>query len=148
MNIFENLDLDLFYQPIWAKLTTKEKLKILQQIENNMSVIQSRDSREIVYVCKNKKLCYFGMYNPLYPNNIYVYTINDLSSTFDTIVHEGIHALIDDVINEKTKKIHLITKINPTDLTKAISVENTIRSYYSDFERKIELFDLLFLKNS
>ena len=140
---FDGIDHKNLSQREWEKLPENKKLELLQQIENNISTIQNRNVRKIIYEAWKKKGI-IGEYIFDDPDNIHLYNINNATKTIETIIHEGTHALIDDAVLGKKDKIFLVSKIDSETLSAIVSGRDIIYNHFSHLGNKSIEFNLLY----
>ena len=130
MALFDNIPIEYLLQGNWEQLSDAERIQILQQFDTNISKVQNRDPRKIIYDPREGTV--FGEYLYDYPDRLFMYKIDNPVGALVGIIHEGTHALVDDAVLGKKDHINLSCAVNPDDLIQILSAKDIIYSYFND----------------
>ena len=152
MTLFQGIDFKMLSQTKWEKLPDELKLRMLQQIENNIALIQNRNPRKLLYKREEEYIegeyiegeYIEGEYIFGTPEYIHLYKINDIGGIIETIIHEGTHALVDDAVLGKKDTIFLVSKIDSDILSEIVSSRGIIYNHFAHLGNKSIEFNLLY----
>ena len=126
------MEMNIFYNETWSSLCDSDKIKVLQELENEMSVIQKRQART---VCQTDDINLCGananaQYNFENPDFLYVRKINSGFESALSVIHEGIHAMYDDAFSDKTTNVYTYKKIDVKQLVSERTNKNIIFNHF------------------
>ena len=138
----------------YNKMSIKQKIKRLQDLENMMARFQERKPRTITNEYNKKFIEEYigldrmpdGFYNRQEPEKIYVFDFKDEGiNLVKRTIHEGIHAYIDDFLSGKVKMLRLYSALSKE---KFFIEEEYMPSIYDKFNDMsyMPLFDSAFIE--
>lgn len=135
----------------WKNMSDVQKIKKLQELENNLAKFQGRCARTIVlsdvnFSDTNQNYYASAYYDRETGENIYVLNLEEVAiNNALNIIHEGIHAYIDDYLSGKVKNLKLLSKVN---LEKFFMEEENLPQIYNEFYdgQMMPLFDRFFIE--
>lgn len=140
------MNISIFDEGYYSRLDIDEKCNILQHIENYFAKLQNRPARTVIItsdqklVNKNAK----AQYNFEFNDNIHVNSsCSKIESLFQSVVHEGIHAMYNDAFNGVVDNVCTFSKINIKEVTNERINKNIIYNHFS-IKQNIDVFNLCY----
>lgn len=132
-----------FAQSNWKNKTYDEKLRLINNLEKKFANIENRKVREIIITTDKDHVAKeaAAQYNYELADFLFVKDISEGMDIYSSIIHEGLHAMIDDGYNARIKYISVYSDIDIDEFSKQRGRINILYNHFY-YKKILPLFHL------